>query len=73
MGMILGLPRGVVAIGFANALWFNKIHLPPLLLSDATVSRAGAVAGTASILFWARAILCGCLNAEGPPRLLIGS
>ena len=62
-----------VALGLANALWFNKTHLPALLLSDVALSRAGVVAGTASILFWALAILCGCLNAEGPPRLLIGS
>lgn len=62
-----------IALGFANAIWFNFAYLPEQLASGHGLTRAGKVAAVASILLWTLAIFCACLNAEPPPRLYIGS
>lgn len=62
-----------IALGFANAVWFNIRYLPGQMISPAGLTTAGKAAGLASILLWSLVILCACLNAEPPPRLLLGS
>lgn len=62
-----------IALGFVNALWFNWRYLPGQLASEQELTKAGRAAATASLLLWGMVILCGCLNAEPPPRLFLGS
>jgi len=62
-----------IALGFLNAAWFNAAYLPEQLVSATGLTAAGKVAAAASILLWGLAILCACLNAEPPPRLLLNS
>lgn len=62
-----------IALGLANAIWFNAAYLPAQLASATGLTTAGKVAAAVSILLWGLAILCACLNAEPPPRLYLGS
>jgi uncharacterized membrane protein SirB2 len=62
-----------IALAFANAVWFNTRYLPGQMISPTGLTTAGKAAGLASIMLWGLVILCACLNAEPPPRLLIGS
>jgi hypothetical protein len=62
-----------IALAFANAVWFNVQYLPGQLVSPTGLTTAGKAAGIASITLWGLVILCACLNAEPPPRLLLGS
>ncbi len=62
-----------IALGFCNAAWFNLSYLPAQLILPHGLTRAGQIAAVTSILLWGLAILCGCLNAEPPPRLYLNS
>jgi hypothetical protein len=62
-----------IAVAFANAVWFNIRCLPAQMVSPTGLTTAGKAAGIASIALWGLVILCACLNAEPPPRLLLGS
>ncbi len=62
-----------IALAFLNAAWFNIAYLPAQMISATGLTTVGKLAGVVSILLWALVILCACLNAEPPPRLLLGS
>ncbi len=59
--------------GLINAVWFNATALPKQMANETGLTFAGKAAGITSLILWALVVLCACLNAEPPPRLLLGS
>jgi hypothetical protein len=60
-----------IALGLANAALFHRTSYVAALAAEARLPISARLAGAFSLACWTGAIIFACLNAEGPPKVLL--
>ncbi len=61
-----------IVLGLANAALFHRANRQAARAGDMGNSLGAKVAGGMSLAFWLAVMLAASLNAEGPPKVLLG-
>jgi hypothetical protein len=60
-----------IALGLANAALFHRTSYVAALAAEADLPSSARVAGALSLACWTGAVVFACLDAEGPPKVLL--
>jgi hypothetical protein len=60
-----------IALGLANAALFHRVGYVAALAAEARLPVSARAAGAFSLVCWTAAVVFACLDAEGPPKVLL--
>lgn len=60
-----------IALGLVNAAFFHRTSYVAALAADGVLPVSARAAGVVSLVCWTGAVVFACLDAEGPPKVLL--